>query len=313
MAIIRRVLDGQQRLLRPYHSFGRSADTNHTLIDTIGCSRNHAIIAWDGEHWKIKDLSTNGTWLNKKKLVSGVFSLLSCGDTIQFGKNDQEEVWHMVDLDAPVSCLMPVVEGLPTISLFDVEILPIPNRSIMVFLSGSGDWVCEEGNEKRTLQTGDQVGIHDNLWEFVEGGISTATIDMQAFHCNRNMQCIFDVNQNEEHVSITLVVNGKRFDLGERTHHYLLLLLARQKIEDQRRGLRELDQGWVKKDVLIQSLRMKEQHINIHIYRFRKQVAEKLPKDASLRPLVERRPGEIRLAFSELVIQGGFSFHQTLA
>ncbi|WNO08363.1 FHA domain-containing protein [Teredinibacter sp. KSP-S5-2] len=313
MATIRRELDGQQRLLRPYHSFGRSVDTNHTLIEGVGCSRNHAIVAWDGEHWKIKDLSTNGTWLNKKKLVPGVFSLLTGGDRIQFGENGNQETWRMVDLDAPVSCLMPVVEGLPTISLFDVEVLPIQSHSIVVYLSDNGEWMCESDDEIRALRTGDQVGVHDTLWEFVEGCPSSATIDMKTIHSSKNIQCIFDVNRNEEHVSLTLIVNGKQFDMGERAHHYLLLLLARQRLDDRRRGLCELDQGWMKKDILIQSLRMKEQHINIHIYRFRKQVAEKLPKEASLRPLIERRPGEIRLAYSELVIQGGFSFHQVPA
>ena len=51
----------------------------------------------------------------------------------------------------------------------------------------------------------------------------------------------FAASQNEEHVSLKLVVNNSIIEFGERNHHYLLLLMARQRVNDQEKGIDRME------------------------------------------------------------------------
>ena len=82
----------------------------------------------------------------------------------------------------------------------------------------------------------------------------------------------FDVSQNEEHVSLQVDVDGKVNHLGERNHHYLILMLARQYIQDVGLELLPSECGWIDKNVLCRMLGQNESHLNIQVFRFRKQI-----------------------------------------
>ena len=46
----------------------------------------------------------------------------------------------------------------------------------------------------------------------------------------------FNVSQDEEETQLSLRVDDQEMDLGTRSHHYLLLLLARTRIQDKDAG-----------------------------------------------------------------------------
>lgn len=114
------------------------------------------------------------------------------------------------------------------------------------------------------------------------------------------IQLDFSVSQNEEHVSIALATPACRIDLGERTHHYSLLALARQRLQDAERGFDLSSQGWVETHALAQGLGIDTAHLNIHIFRARSQFRRATAQAGQMLELIERRRYELRI--------GGFDF-----
>ena len=291
-------------ILRVYHTFGRNAESNITVLQSPSVSRNHATIAWDGEGWKIKDISRNGTYINQQRISGGSYVALTPHCRIQFG-NMPAETWEVVDLNPPVTGL--VADDGSLLSLHDVYVLPVEQQQIVIYLDEEGRWLCETGGDTRVLHSGDRVGADGRYWFFVDGNPSAATAVISAQPPPNDIQFKFHASANEEHVSLTLIVGDQRLELGERTHHYLLLLLAKQRIADSQQQRPEAEQGWIKKEVLVRMMGMVEQHINIQIHRFRKQVATVLPQSATLHQVIERRPGELRFAYTDIEIDGGFA------
>jgi len=68
------------------------------------------------------------------------------------------------------------------------------------------------------------------------------------------------------------------------------------------------DQGWLDKEALGKMLKLSENHINIQIYRFRKQLISVSPQSLALPQAIERRSGEIRIACDSIEINGGMNF-----
>lgn len=291
---------------RVNHSFGRDKETNITVINNPSASRNHAIIAWNGQMWQIKDASLNGTYINNSRLNSGTYHDITLGMKIQFG-NTPDETWEVTEISPPATCLIPISTSDPYIPLHDVVILPINDKDIMIYLSDDAKWLCESDGEVSMLQSGDIVGYAKHIWQFSDAQPSEATTTMSLAPPPNDIKFNFNASQNEEHVSLSLVVDKKEFNLGERNHHYLLLLLARQRLADIDKGIEPSEQGWINKDVLIKMLGIIEQHINIQIYRFRKQVTSTMPSSTTLHQIIERRPGELRFAYDDIHIEGGFS------
>jgi len=56
------------------------------IIDNPAVSRDHAAVSFTGSHLKIKDMSTNGTWVNDVRVAAGSFKYLTDGDVIRVGK-----------------------------------------------------------------------------------------------------------------------------------------------------------------------------------------------------------------------------------
>ena len=56
------------------------------IVNNPAVSRDHAAISFTGSHLKIKDLSTNGTWVNDVRVAAGSSKYLTDGDVIRVGK-----------------------------------------------------------------------------------------------------------------------------------------------------------------------------------------------------------------------------------
>ena len=122
-------------------------------------------------------------------------------------------------------------------------------------------------------------------------------------------QLRLQVSLNEEHVYLSITLNGERqLDLGERSHHYCLLTLARQRLSDARNGIDSSGQGWLELQQLSRMLGLDTTHLNIHIHRLRQQIARALPPGMQLDGIVERRRGELRFGTLPFCIVRGSSF-----
>jgi len=116
----------------------------------------------------------------------------------------------------------------------------------------------------------------------------------------------FQASLDEEHVEAIISQHDKEIKLQERVHHYLLLTLARQRLEDAKKGIDQDNQGWLDMGLLGKMLGLELNHINIQIFRARKQIADAMPEVFNLCQLVERRPGSIRFGLPYFkVFRGG--------
>ncbi|MBB5606452.1 MULTISPECIES: hypothetical protein [unclassified Janthinobacterium] len=121
-------------------------------------------------------------------------------------------------------------------------------------------------------------------------------------------QLRLQVSLNEEHVYLNISLSGEQeLDLGERSHHYCLLTLARQRLSDARRGIDVSGQGWLNRKELAHMLGLDPSHLNIQIHRLRQQIAEALPSGMQLDEVVERRRGELRFGALPFCIVRGSS------
>lgn len=113
------------------------------------------------------------------------------------------------------------------------------------------------------------------------------TIALQTCAPVRFLSLSFTVSRDEEYVRVHAIQNACAFDLRERAHHYLLLLLARRRLEDIRDGLTEAAQGWLDPDEFAHDPSFAAPRINLHIFRIRAQFASLTVSDPD--NIVERR------------------------
>jgi hypothetical protein len=83
----------------------------------------------------------------------------------------------------------------------------------------------------------------------------------------------FAVSSDEEHVQLHLSVGGRTLDLGSRGHNYLLLTLARRRLEDASRGFADTACGWIVHGDLAHDPMMDPPRLNLDVFRIRKQFA----------------------------------------
>ncbi|NQZ13044.1 MAG: FHA domain-containing protein, partial [Algicola sp.] len=229
--------------LMAQHIIGRHPSSANIVIGNPKASRIHATVGWDGEQWSIKDSSTNGTFVNNQRLAHNQEQVLVIGDKIDFIYIDQHS--YMVgSLEPPKSMLIPETPGTPLIVLENLVVLPDEQSpEITLYRNTDGFWLCEGANGTNVLVNGTRIGVLNNTWRFIEASGCAATVGAQGHSPDDNIEVHFKVSQNEEHVTLSCKVGAQLFDLGERNHHYLLLLLARARLNDKAENLAEKEQG----------------------------------------------------------------------
>ncbi|WP_049631652.1 FHA domain-containing protein [Cellvibrio sp. pealriver] len=298
--------------LAPHHTFGRLANSVETHIDKPYVSKLHAAIEWNGRQWRIKNLGLNGTWINGISLSQGDSRDLNIHDEIHFAEQT-DPGFIVADLSPPTDMLWPLdqpVDQLRPITLSRYHLLPDANEpELAVFYNEqTQQWHCEalhqqNEHEQPELNDGDLVQFGHSHWQFVRAQIYGPTEAKASRHLN-DYEFIFNMSMDEETTQLELH-HQQTLDLAVRTHHYLLLQLARHRAEDAERGLDSKSQGWIYADQLAAELGVDGTHLNIQIFRARKQLADSLPDTAGQQCLLERRGGKIRFGCEKFKIYKG--------
>ncbi|MBY0572853.1 MAG: FHA domain-containing protein [Undibacterium sp.] len=290
------------------HVFGRNGAKVDTLLLNADASQIHMVIAWNGQQWHICDHSRNGTFIDGKALVANVKIALQVGQKIQCAYGG-ESIWEVLDLKPPCAMLMPMNVDTPAIELKTFHFIPNETNALAtVYLSENEQWIWDSATETRILNDSDIVQAGTQVWQCamahdVEQTVDIRTLEKQPLPST----VIFDflVSQNEEHIYLTLDIAGGRIDLGERTHHYSLLTLARRRFEDFRRGLDEFSQGWLPVEDLAKMLGMEQTHVNTQLFRARTQIVRGTQGKLHLPDAIERRRGEVRFSACPFRIMRG--------
>ena len=295
-------------MLLSRHLVGRSrlADLRMTEPTVSG---EHAVLRWTGREWELHDLgSRNGTSVDGRKLASGERVTIGRGAVIAFGQ--PENAWRLDDDAAPTIMATAENAGEPLCARNDLLALPSDEEpEAVIFRDPGGNWLIEQSGETARVadRTTVRAGGRDYLLRVPDVIAPTWDNSSPAPHLTA-LTLQFSVSRDEEYVA--LVARGEHhvIDLGARAHHNVLLTLARSRLEDrkarQERGAPppESSEGWVYQDELADRLAIDETHLNVAVFRCRRQLAEAGIVGAA--SIIERRrpTRELRLGVSRIEI-----------
>jgi hypothetical protein len=284
---------GERIPLLARHRVGRAVACD-LVVGGGHASREHALLAWEGGAWEVRDLgSHNGTAVDGRALAAGTRAVVRAGARLAFGGDTPT---HTLVDDAPPEPMARAANGGWIEGAGGLLELPGHGEGGAVVLRGvEGGWVLEEEGRVLPVRDGEAVGgLRLALPAFDAATVPrVAAGDGQA-------RGVFRVSLDEEQVELTVIEAGRAVDLGARTHHYLLLTLARQRLSDHE--LPSDEQGWIDADVLAHQLRLEPRYVNVLVHRARRQAAEAGLEMAHR--LVERRDvaRQLRLGLGALEV-----------
>lgn len=265
-------------------------------------SSQHARIRWQVDGWQIKDLgSRNGTFINGERLTSAVWCSLAADDEIAFGK--KEFACRLVDESRPVPLLFSVDGSGPVRIDAGVGAVPPEAADATLLCDSNGGWWLEPAEGRPVKVRHREIfEVSGKSWYLsFQAAAPTTRIVTPALRMQEAC-LVLSHSLNEEHVQLALDTKTGCIDLGDRQHNYLVLVLARARLADQARSMPETACGWVAAEVLASQLKVSREHLNLQIFRIRKQfgaVGFEAPG-----AVIERRAStyELRLGFRDLRI-----------
>lgn len=311
MAVLRKKSDGTEATLLSRHMVGRSRLADLRMSEPT-VSGEHAVVSWTGREWRLHDLgSRNGTSLDGKKLTAGERVALAVGMVITFGQDDN--AWELLSDDPPALMAIPSDGGAALVARNELLALPSDDDPVAeVYRNALGEWVLEHGGE--TTRVADhhviRVGERELVLRVPDVIATTWDSSVPAPHLS-SLVLRFSVSRDEEYVALTARSGHREIDLGARAHHAVLLELARARLEDQqhnrpppvsRAATADSAHGWVYLDDLARKLGLDEQHLNVAIFRGRRQLSEAGIQGAA--SIVERRrpTRELRIGVGKLEV-----------
>jgi pSer/pThr/pTyr-binding forkhead associated (FHA) protein len=297
--------DGARHELSADHLIGRGPDAS-LLLAHDSASRRHATLRWTGRQWELLDLgSLNGSFVDDTRVASGGRVSLQVGSRLRFGESEAQ--WLLIDDGPPGASVVALDTGrriTPTGGIIAVPDAGEPQLS--VYQTGDGSWLAETSERAWSLSNNEAIVIGGISYRF-EAGQAVAITRHAGFGAAPALDRIaleLSVSRNEEQVDITIVHRGERTTLRSRAHSYVLLTLARLRLEDQAKAeLPESSHGWVDQDQLVTMLATTRSRLALDVYRARAQFADAGIADAAM--IVERRTSsrELRIGVSKLAVQ----------
>lgn len=307
MAILEQLETGARCVLLSRHLIGRST-TAHLRLDEPTISGEHATIRWNGAGWEILDLaSRNGTRVDGRRLAPGEREALRRDAIVGFGTHGHG--WRLIDDGPPSTMAVPADGGAPLQA--ENEFLALPGEDepeVTVYRDRAGAWVIERsGSDAVPAVDGHELLAGGRRFVLHLADVIAVTWEGQSAPVNiHDATLCFAVTRDEEHVELALVANRRRVELGARAHFYLLLTLARARRDEAQAGepagSDESGHGWLYQDDLADMLGIDLKHLNVVVYRCRRQLAAAGILNAA--DVIERRNAtrQIRLGVGRIEI-----------
>jgi hypothetical protein len=312
MAILEQVETGTRCILLSRHLVGRSKNA-HLRLDEPTISGEHATIRWNGSGWEILDLaSRNGTKVNGRRITPGERVALRRDALVGFGTQGLH--WRLVDDGPPTAMAVPADGGAPLPAENDFLALPGEDEpEVTVYRNRAGEWMMERsGRDAVRAVDGQEVVAGGRRFILHLAEAITVTWEGQSVPLHIHDAVLrFAVTRDEEHVELSVASGHRRIELGARAHFYLLLTLARARLDDARAAesgengapdAAESGHGWRYQDDLAEMLGLDLKHLNVVVYRCRRQLAAAGIVNAA--DVIERRNAtrQIRLGVSRIEI-----------
>ncbi len=266
-------------------------------------SAEHAILAWSGSGWVLRDLgSTNGTYVNGKRLSVGERIRIRRNTLVAFG--DVEDSWRLVSDSPPLPSIINVATGERVVQ--DGPMLGIPSAEdpeMTVYWSKAG-WIIETAGEVRPLLQDTRIAVGDAEFQiqFPEELAGTLVDTELADDDGEPLDGFRFIFASDGQGSVGMDAEGRtgRLKLRPRAHHATLLLLAKERETAIHAGLDTGQAGWVDFDETAARLAIDPKTLNVHIHRARQELARHGVCGAS--SIVERRATTRELRFGGVAI-----------
>lgn len=290
MGLLRHDLSGEVHTLSGRTLIGRAPSCAVPLSEPR-VSSEHAAIAWREGAWWVRDLaSRNGTSLDGAPLAPGVDRRLAAGSSLQIAGVPMT----LLDEAPPVPSARDLSSGALLVASGDVLLLPTEDNPLAsVSPSEDGLWRFE-GEETRPIRDREEVSV---------GGVRYRVFlptQVAPTMAGSDLSLSFSVSSDEEHVSVDIISGARRVTLRQRTHLYLMLMLARERKAAKSPDAAE--RGWVQRDDLARSLRCDRTTINVQLHRLRHDLGSSGIEGASGLLEVRPRTGAVRIGTDALEI-----------
>jgi hypothetical protein len=240
-------------------------------VDDPRVSGEHASLHWIDGRWELRDLgSRNGTFVEGRRLLAGERGRLIEGSTFTLG--GMEEKLVLVDATAPAASARNAVSGVVRAAVGGLLVLPEDDRpELSVLEDAMGRWIVEGEEGPRPVADHAIVIAGGEAWTLELPSADAPTWQPGALGpALETIHLRLAVSRDEERIEATVLHEGATMRLPPRSHHYLLVTLARARLHD-RRGAAE-DRGWVDRDELCRMLATDVGKLNVDIFRARKQL-----------------------------------------
>jgi hypothetical protein len=263
-------------------------------VDDPRISGEHASVRWVCGTWELRDLdSRNGTFVGGRRLSQGERVKLAQGSSFTVGGPDHG--FTLVDSSPPIASARCSRTGDVRMVSGGLLVLPHPEHPrVTIFESTDGHWVVEADDETRPVNDHDVVVVDGDGWVLDLPSTEGATLDASGLRTALEAIVLrFRVSRDEEHVELSVVHDAGETPLPTRSHHYLLLTLARARLEDRDAPVSE--QGWVGRDRLCRMLKIDMNRLNVDVFRARRQLARLGVHGAAGIILRRTNTGQLRL------------------
>jgi hypothetical protein len=296
----RRITVGSQCLI------GRAPHCRVRLSDKR-VSWDHARLSWLRDGWWLRDLnSTNGTWVDGRRLTADDRIPLAVGQKLSFGHHS---ICHRVDsIDAPRFRLRSQSDDrviCPTNTLIGLPSDDDPRLTVCLGVRG---WCIEDGSQVRPLVDQETIEFGSERWQvelppITDDVAETGTQREQPLVDVRDLTLELRVSADREDICATATVDGRSYQMPNRSHHELLLLLVEARLSAKQQGLSDEESGWMTLDEATRSAAVGINKLNLDIFRLRREFEGLGLRDP--RQLVERRETrrEIRVGTGKLTIR----------
>lgn len=284
------------------------APTCHLVLEDVHVSAEHAVVLYRDGSWWVRDLSSrNGTLADKAPVVQEV--RLEEGSSLAFGHPDDRFILadagppaiEVVDCESGrVQCIGPGGAVFPQDAAVS---LGVELDAAYIYQTSDG-WILEAQGSAQLVTAPIDWSLGTRRFRIFPpvGALAEVGETVALAEPHRPLSLRFEVSPDEEHVSVQVSYSGKEKRLGHRSFSYLLLTLARaRRKEEASRSPSEA--GWLHVQELARGLQVTPEHLNLWVWRARRQFQELDEALPSL--IVERRPsaGTLRLGTGHVTIE----------
>jgi len=296
----RRITVGSQCLI------GRAPHCRVRLADKR-VSWDHARLSWLRDGWWLRDLnSTNGTWVDGRRLAADDRVPLAVGQKLSFGHHS---ICYRVDnIDVPRFRLRSRSDDrviCPTNTLIGLPSDDDPRLTVCLGVRG---WSIEDGSQVRPLVDQEIIEFGSERWQvelppITDDVAETGTQREQPLVDVRELSLDLHVTVDREDISAVATVDGRTYQMPNRSHHELLLLLIESRLAAKVQGVPDEEAGWMTLDEATRSAGVGINKLNLDIFRLRREFEGLGLRDP--RQLVERREArrEIRVGTGKVTVK----------